>query len=110
MNKLLHGMMNRASLIAVNDKEPDPAAAAAQEAAFKKYRPNRAARRAQAKIRDGQRWDKRLAKHYDIPKALRSNASRYGSSVEMMLSELLQQGAIKYKEMSDGNTVPDSDR
>lgn len=104
MNKLLFGMMNNAQLL-VPDSEPDHAA---QEAAAKNFQPNRAQRRAQAKIRISQRWDKKLADIYGIPKAFRGHAKRYGSSTEMMLSEMLQQGAIKYKEIADGDTVPNT--
>ena len=104
MNKLLYGMMNKANLIPADDREPDPALAAAEEEAARKFRPNRAQRRAMAKMRDDRRWDKKLAAHYNIPKALVKNATRYGSSVEMLLSEHLQQGAIQFKPMNeDGN-------
>lgn len=103
MNKLLYGMMNRAELIPAADQEP--ATIDTQDQDSQNFKPNRAQRRAYAKIRMGQRWDKKLARHYNIPRALVGNAKRYGSSVEMMLSEHLQYGAIKYKEMpEDGNT------
>ena len=103
--KLILGMMQNADLMA-EQKEVDPKIQAGQEDAFKNYRPNRAQRRAQAKQRMGQqRWDKKLAGLYGIPKAFRGHAKHYGSSTEMMLSEMLQQGAIQYKEMADGTTT-----
>ena len=51
-----------------------------------------------AKKKKDKRWDKKLAAQYGIPKAFRSYAKRYGSSTEMMLSTMLQHGAINYKE------------
>jgi hypothetical protein len=51
-----------------------------------------------AKKKKDRRWDKKLAAQYGIPKAFRSYARRYGSSTEMMLSTMLQVGAINYKE------------
>lgn len=65
------------------------------------YRANRKERRQMAKYRDGKRWDKMLAKSYGIPKMFIQHARRYGSSTEMILSELLQQGAIKYKDVQE---------
>lgn len=104
MNTLLHGLMNNAQLL-VADTEPDYAA---QEEFAKNFRPNRAQRRAQARIHLGQRWDKKLAGLYGIPKAFRQHANRYGSSTEMMLSEMLQQGVIEYKEMPHGDALSNS--
>jgi hypothetical protein len=103
MNKLLYGMMNRAALIPAAGQEP--ANVDLQDEVAKNFRPNRAQRRAMVKMRNERRWDKKLARHYNIPRALVGNAKRYGSSVEMLLSDHLQHGAIKYKEMpEDGNT------
>ena len=65
------------------------------------YRPNRQQRRAMARENGGQRWDKKLAKHYGIPKMFIQHARRHGGSTEMILSEMLAQGAIKYKEMPE---------
>ena len=48
-----------------------------------------------------QRWDKKLAAHYGIPKHARQYAKQYGSSVEAMLTEWLQRGLIKYKPMPE---------
>lgn len=46
------------------------------------------------------RWDKKLAKHYGIPKHLVQHSKRYGGiGVEYLLSVWLQHGEIKYKEM-----------
>jgi len=104
VNKLLSGMMDRANLIAV-DQDPNPKNEAQQDEAAKNFRPNRAQRRAMNKMRTEKRWDKKLADHYGIGKAFRMHANRHGGSVEMVLSELLQQGAIKYRPMAeDGNT------
>jgi hypothetical protein len=103
MNTLLHGMMNRANLIAPAGQEP---ASVNLESQNQNYRSNRQARRQLAKIRLDQRWDKKLAKHYGIPKMWQQYATQYGSSTEMLLSELLQQGAIEYKAMTeDGDSV-----
>jgi hypothetical protein len=102
--RLFLGMMQKADLMAAA-KEIDASAVEAEDQAAKNFRPNRAQRRAMTKMRTEQRWDKKLARHYDIPRALVGNAKRYGSSVEMMLSEHLQQGVIEYKAMpEDGNT------
>ena len=51
--------------------------------------------------RVNRRWDKVLAKHYGIPKAFRQYAKSSGGSVEMMLSNLLQVGAIKHKPLPE---------
>ena len=102
--RLFLGMMQKANLMA-EEKAPDPAVIETQKEAEKNFTPNRAQRRAYARQRMDQRWDKKLADMYGIPKAFRGHANRYGSSTEMMLSEMLQQGAIKYKEMADGDTT-----
>lgn len=103
--KLFLGMMQRAGIEDAS-KLPDEAAQKASETAAQNYQPNRAQRRAYGRQRMGQqRWDKKLAGLYGIPKAFRGYSKHYGSSTEMMLSELLQQGAIKYKEMADGTTT-----
>lgn len=52
------------------------------------------------------RWDKKLAAHYGIPKHVRQYAKRYGSSVELLLSQWLQMGAIKYKPMPEDVKQP----
>jgi hypothetical protein len=101
--RLFLGMMQKANLMA-EEKAPDPAIIEAQKEAEKNFTPNRAQRRAHARQRIDQRWDKKLANIYGIPKVFRGYSKHYGSSTEMMLSELLQQGAIKYKEMADGTT------
>ncbi len=100
MNTLLHGMMNRANLIPAAGQEPADIDLTAQQAEAN-YRPNRAARRAMAKIRLGQRWDKKLAQHYGIPKMFQQYATQYGSSPEGVLTELLQQGAIEYRALPE---------
>jgi hypothetical protein len=45
------------------------------------------------------RYDKVLAKFYGIPKAWRQHAKRHGVSMDLLCSNLLQAGAIKYKEL-----------
>ena len=102
--KLFLGMMQRAGIEDAS-KLPDEAEQIAAEIAAQNYQPNRAQRRAAARQRIDQRWDKKLANLYGIPKAFRGYSKHYGSSTEMMLSELLQQGAIQYKEMADGTTT-----
>ncbi len=103
MNTLLYGMMNRAALIPAAAQEP---ADLDLKQPDMNYRPNRAQRRAMAKIRDGQRWDKKLAKHYGIPKMFQQYATQYGSSPEGVLTELLQQGAIEYRALPEnGDSV-----
>lgn len=54
----------------------------------------------QKKKRVQRRWDKVLAKHYGIPKAFRQYAKK-GGGVEMMLSNMLQAGAIKHKALPE---------
>ena len=68
------------------------------------YKPNRKQRRAKAPSLKGakrtlRRYDKVLAKTYGIPKAFRQHAKRHGVSMELLCSNLLQAGAIKYKEL-----------
>jgi len=68
------------------------------------YKPNRKQRRAKAPALKGakrtlRRYDKVLAKFYGIPKAWRQHAKRHGVSMELLCSNLLQAGAIKYKEL-----------
>ena len=105
MNTLLYGMMNRADLIPAQGQEPNLDTAAAEEEFAKNYRPNRAQRRAMNKMRTERRWDKKLADHYGIGKAFRSHSIRHGGSVEMVLSEMLQQGAIKYRPMPEDGSA-----
>jgi hypothetical protein len=103
MNTLLYGMLNRAALIAPAGQEP---ASVDLESQNQNYRPNRQARRQMAKIRLDQRWDKKLAKHYGIPKMFQQYATQYGSSPEGLLTELLQQNAIEYRALPEnGDTV-----
>jgi hypothetical protein len=68
------------------------------------YKPNRKQRRAKAPSLKGakralRRYDKVLAKTYGISKAFRQHAKRHGVSMELLCSNLLQSGAIKYKEL-----------
>jgi hypothetical protein len=84
----------------MNDNQLSPETIKALES----YKPNRKQRRTKLKadktaVRVERRWDKVLAKHYGIPKAFRQHARRHGGSVELMLSNLLQVGAIKHKEL-----------
>jgi hypothetical protein len=67
-------------------------------------KPNRKQRRAKVPSLKGakrvlRRYDKVLAKAYGIPKAFRQHAKRHGVSMELLCSNLLQSGAIKYKEL-----------
>jgi hypothetical protein len=102
--KLFLGMMQRAG-IQDQSKSPTEVEEKSREEFEKNYRPNRAARRAMNKMRTERRWDKRLADHYGIGKAFRSHATRHGGSVEMVLSEMLQQGAIKYRPMPEDGSA-----
>jgi len=52
------------------------------------------------------RWDKVLAKQYGIPKMWRQHAKRNGSSLEMMLSTLLQHNAIAHKPLPEDKDHP----
>jgi len=52
------------------------------------------------------RWDKVLARHYGIPKMWRQYAKSHGSSIELMLSNLLQQGAITHKPLPEDKEHP----
>lgn len=68
------------------------------------YKPNRKQRRAKVPSLKGdkralRRYDKVLGKFYGIPKAFRQHAKRHGVSMELLCSNLLQAGAIKYKEL-----------
>jgi hypothetical protein len=68
------------------------------------FTPNRKMRRAKVPQIKGakralRRYDKVLAKFYGIPKAFRQHAKRHGVSMELMCSNLLQAGAIQYKEL-----------
>ena len=47
------------------------------------------------------RWDKVLSKHYGISKMWRQHAKSHGSSMEMLLSTLLQHGAITHKPLPE---------
>ena len=47
------------------------------------------------------RWDKVLAKHYGISKMWRQYAKSTGSSSEMTLSNLVQQGAVTFKPLPE---------
>lgn len=100
MNKLLYGMLERVDLnvrqTPAQEQIVDP-----KEQAEPQIRTNRAMRRQAAKMNLGKRWDKRLAQHYGIPKMFIQHARRHGGSTEMILSELLGQGAIKYKAMPE---------
>lgn len=67
-------------------------------------KPNRKMRRAKAPSLKGakrvlRRYDKVLAKAYGIPKAFRQHAKRHGVSMELLCSNLLQAGAIQYREL-----------
>lgn len=93
-------LMQHAGLNAIKPEAiVDPARL--EDEAATNYRPNRRERRQMAKYRGGKRWDKMLAQHYGIPKMFIQHARRYGGSTEMILSELLQQGAIKYREIPE---------
>ena len=72
--------------------------------ALNSYKPNRKQRRAKVPSLKGakralRRYDKVLGKFYGIPKAFRQHAKRHGVSMELLCSNLLQAGAIKYKEL-----------
>lgn len=72
--------------------------------ALNNYKPNRKQRRAKAPALKGakrtlRRYDKVLAKFYGIPKAFRQHAKRHGVSMELLCSNLLQAGAIQYREL-----------
>jgi hypothetical protein len=85
----------------LNYKAPDAIVdPSVQEDVQPNYRPNRKERRAMART-PGARWDKKLARHYGIPKMFVQHARRHGGSTEMILSELLAQNAIKYKAMPE---------
>ena len=47
------------------------------------------------------RYDKVLAKHYGISKMWRQYAKSNGSSIEMMLSNLVQEGLITFKPLPE---------
>jgi hypothetical protein len=47
------------------------------------------------------RWDKVLAKHYGITKMWRQYAKSHGSSIELMLSNLVQQGVVTFKPLPE---------
>jgi len=96
MNNLIYALLQRGNYNAPAGAEPEP-----QDQGQPNYRPNRKERRQMAKYRGGKRWDKMLAQNYGIPKMFIQHARRYGSSTEMILSELLQQGAIKYREIPE---------
>lgn len=112
--KLFLGMMQHAGLMANDELRPEYDFSNGQRGAVltdeadeiaKNFRPNRAQRRAMNKMRTERRWDKRLADHYGIPKAFRSHSIRHGGSVEMVLSEMLQQGVIKYRPMPEDGSA-----
>lgn len=68
------------------------------------FTPNRKMRRAKMPVppdakRTLRRYDKVLAKFYGIPKAFRQHAKRHGVPMELMMSNLLQTGAITFKEL-----------
>lgn len=72
--------------------------------ALNSFKPNRKMRRAKPPVdksakRALRRYDKVLAKFYGIPKAFRQHAKKHGVNMELMCSNLLQTGAIKYKEL-----------
>lgn len=96
MNTLIYALLQRGNYNAPAVAEPE-----SQNEGQPNYRPNRRERRQMAKYRGGKRWDKMLARHYGIPKMFIQHARRHGGSTEMILSELLQQGAIKYREMPE---------
>jgi Zn-dependent peptidase ImmA (M78 family) len=68
------------------------------------FKPNRKMRRAKvpadaSAVRVLRRHDKVLAKYYGIPRAFAQHAKRYGISMEMLCSNLLQAGVIQYREL-----------
>jgi|LauGreDrversion4_2_1035121.scaffolds.fasta_scaffold18208_6 hypothetical protein len=71
---------------------------------FANFKPNRKMRRARLPVDKNavkvpRRYDKVLGKFYGIPKAFRQHAKRHGVSMELLCSNLLQAGAIQYKEL-----------